>query len=352
MNDEDEELSEAERRILEAERRLRAEQERLRDIERRLQQGEDTEELLRELEDGEEPMGERDETPSGNIADVVEQAVDRAMEEVGRRLDAVFGTEDFERRMDDVGKKVQEALSKVGPRFEANGRRVLISGSGVVALDRPVEIFKCSGSGKVEGNLQAKVVRISGACRVEGNCEAEEFHSSGSTKIGGGLRATELHSSGSTMVAGDVFAREFHTSGSSRIGGNVEKAQEIHTSGNLRVDGRIQVKEFQSHGRFQVANGIEAETILVRLHGTSRTSRMTADDIDVRQRRHHGSLKVGTVEGKQVYLEGTVAERVRGDKVRIGPYSTVDVVEANQIEVHETSTVKERRPLAGGDTAA
>jgi hypothetical protein len=48
------------------------------------------------------------------------------------------------------------------------------------------------------------------------------------------------------------------------------------------------------------------------------------------------------VEGQDVYLENTIAKKVKGQEVTLGPSCRVDVLEAEQAEVHETSTVGER----------
>jgi len=37
---------------------------------------------------------------------------------------------------------------------------------------------------------------------------------------------------------------------------------------------------------------------------------------------------------------------VKGDEVTIGPHCRIDVAEAHELVVHESSEVKERRPLS------
>ncbi len=81
----------------------------------------------------------------------------------------------------------------------------------------------------------------------------------------------------------------------------------------------------------------------VRLRGSCKVPSIKAAHIDVRGGRRRGDLRVGRVEGEEVYLEDTRADLVKGKEVRIGPYCTIQVVEAEKLEVHETSTVKEQR---------
>lgn len=347
-------------------------EELLRRLEERLARGEISEETYREIkarydampeepeeppEAPEEPLVEAEEVfeepeaepaPSQpesfeDIGALIEEQVGSIMDTVGRRLEDTLDTEEFEARMEDVGKRVRQALSQMGPRFEAGGRKVVISGSGVVAFDAPIEIFKCAGSGRVTSDLNAKQVRISGSCRIEGACDAQEFHSSGSSRVQGNLRAQEFHSSGSTRVAGDLRAQEIHSSGGLKVEGSILDTQELRTTGSLAVVGSVGVQEFTSKGSFRIGEGLTAQQVDVRLRGTCRVPFIRATHVDVRGGRRRGDLRVETVEGEDVYLEDTRANLVRGKEVRIGPYCSIGVVEAEKLEVHETSTVKEQR---------
>jgi ribosomal protein L13E len=49
-----------------------------------------------------------------------------------------------------------------------------------------------------------------------------------------------------------------------------------------------------------------------------------------------------TITGQDIYLENTVAEKVEGNKVTIGPGCTISEVKAAELEVHKNSKVGKR----------
>ena len=59
--------------------------------------------------------------------------------------------------------------------------------------------------------------------------------------------------------------------------------------------------------------------------------------------RSRGDLTADRIEGTEVNLEGTTAEFVKGEEVRIGPHCKIGVVEAQELVVYESSEVRERR---------
>ncbi len=270
--------------------------------------------------------------PGRDLEAAIEQTIESAMQQVGRALEGTVGSKDFEARMEDVGKRLEKAFSKFGPRVEAGGRTIVIRGSGVVSGNTAVDEFKCSGSGKVTGDLHADEVHISGACKIDGACEGDEFQASGSASVGSDLKADEIT-----------------VSGSLNVGGSILESREINVAGNLHVARRILTQEFTSRGRFEIGEALEAQEVSVRLAGTSRVPLLRAQEIDVRRGQRNGELEADVIEGEEVYLEATRARIVRGTEVRIGPFCTIDRVEAQNLEVHEMSTVKEQGPSEGGD---
>ncbi len=350
MSEEKERLKETERRLRETEERLKHQEERLKQLESRLKRGEISEETFKEIKDRYEAAPKRPEEPrepeSADIADVgavVEESISKVMAEVGRKLESSFGSEEFERKMEEVGQRVREALDKIGPRVEAGGRKIIISGAGIISGDTPIDLLKCSGSGKVTSDINASEVHISGSCKFDGGCVAEEFHVSGSAATSSDLSAREFHSSGRTSVGGNLRSKEISSSGSLKVAGSILDSQELHSAGTLKVDGWVRTQEFESKGSFDIGEGIEAQEVTIRLSGTSRAPIIKANEISVRRGKRDGELRAETIEGEDVYVEATRASTIRGKRVTIGPFCTVDVAEAHELEVHETSTVKEQR---------
>lgn len=278
---------------------------------------------------------------------LIQRTVESAMEHAAASLEAAFATRpDADERIREMNVRLQKAFGKFGTQVEAGGKRIVIRGAGVVAGDQKTEEFRSAGSCRVAGNLHATTAHISGSCVVEGDCLCQEFHAAGKAEIKGGVKAHEFHVAGKASVGKDVSAKEVSVAGKVAIRGSVLDAEDVSLSGSINVGGWVRTKDFKSKGQFEIGEGLEAEDVEIRLSGTSRVPLIRARDVTVRRGDRNGELLVGTIEGKDVSLESTQASLVRGDDVRIGPYCTVNVVEADELEVHESSTVKERRPRA------
>ena len=281
---------------------------------------------------------------NGDIEGMIERTIEAAMQSVAAGLDSAFSSkEEAQHRMEEVNRRVQEALKKVGPRIEEGGRVCVIRGSGTVAGGQHFEEFKCAGSGHVTGDLIADEAHIAGACVIDGRCVGTEFHASGRAEIAKDVAVEEFHVSGRATVGGDVKAVEVHVSGAARIGGSILDADEVQVAGSIQVAGAVKTKEFMSRGAFDIASGVEADEVNIRLAGSSRTNAIKAQEIEVRREKRNGDLTVETIEGDEVYLEATRAGLVRGRTVHLGPYCSVHTVEAEDLEVHETASFKERR---------
>ncbi len=338
----------------------------LRKLEARLADGEISEETYREIKARYDAMPEEPPEPpeppepeteaaeedptrrpkkSGpvDISAIVEEAVDSAMEEVSKTLEATLGDEVHE-HMDDVNRHMRRALRHVGPQYDKGKRRVIIRSVGKVALDEPIEEFRCSGAGKVTSDLIASNVRISGACKIEGRCECEVFHSSGAVKVNKDVQAEEFRSSGSARIEGDLRAETVRASGMTKVGGSIE-AETVQVGGMLRVNGWVRAESFQLRGSFRIGEGLEADTIKILLDDAAQVPVIKGKNIVVKRNKRRGALRAKTIQGDRVSVSGTRAHLVQGRDVRVGPQSRIDVVEADKVEVHETARVGERRPL-------
>ena len=156
-----------------------------------------------------------------------------------------------------------------------------------------------------------------------------EFRSAGSSRIAGRLKADEIEASGSLQVEGDILG------------------DEISSSGSLQVRGKVEVEEFHSSGSVRIDGGLKAEEVSIDLGGTSKIPTIEAEEIRVKATggffRVRGELTSERIEGEEIELEATTAALVKGDEVRIGPHCRIDVVEAKDLVVHQSSEVRERR---------
>jgi cytoskeletal protein CcmA (bactofilin family) len=248
------------------------------------------------------------------------------------------------RNMPDLERRIRESVEPAisGMRFgdfgegvQSRNGNVKIAGSGVVT-GSPVRAheFKSAGSGRVVGDLEASLAKSAGSCVFEGNVTAREFHTAGSAKVNGHLRGSEVHSSGSLSVGGDIESREVHVRGSMSVGGRTT-AHEFHLSGGGKFGGPLESREID----IELGGDVSASVI----HGT---------EVNVRRpggfSRGRCELRADRIAAREVSLECTVANLVVGEEVVIGPHCRIGAVEARELTVHESSEVKERRPLTRG----
>ncbi len=261
----------------------------LRRLEERLARGEISEKTYLEIKARYESEPEEPEEPEPTMADL------------GSTIGAAVA-----QATQDAGHAAEEAVRAVGEAMRA----VEFSGIGARLSDETIKIV---GSGVVSGNPVKTV----------------EFRSAGSTRVAGRLKAEEIETSGSLQVEGDV------------------EAEELSASGSLQVGGKVHVEEFRSSGAVRIDGGLKAEEVTIELGGTSKIRTIEAEEIRVKATggffRVRGELTAERIEGQEVELEATTAALVRGDEVRIGPHCRIDVVEAKELVVHQSSEVRERR---------
>ncbi len=286
-------------------------------------------------------------TRNGDLDNMINDTVEAAMEQVAAAMEsASVSSEDASRRMEHVRQRIEAAVSHAGPLVDMGGKRILVRGFGVVEPgDKRVDEFKAAGACRVNGNLLAGEAHMAGSCVVEGRADCDEFHSSGKTEVKGDVQAQEFRASGKTVIGGALRAKEIVSSGKLVVGGAVE-GEDVAISGAAQVGGKIVATDFNGRGEFKVGDSLEAQDIDLRLDGSSHIPHIRGTDIEIRRETRRGDLVADTIEGEDVYLEATRAGLVRGGTVRIGPLCAIHTVEARELEVHEMSTVKERRTAA------
>ncbi len=239
---------------------------------------------------------------------------------------------------------------------EGNRRKgnVSIAGTGKVA-GGVYHTVKISGSGRVEGNLEAEELRISGAGKVEGATKAREVVVTGAGRFEGPVEAETLQCSGACKVEGGLQAKEAKIAGTFKVEGNV-KAHYFRSGGVLKVEGDLEAEVVSLAGIVNVTGLLSADRVEMKLEGTSYVREIGGEVIEVRRRqrgglleelgipffRRPGSLQAASIEGDDVYLEGTRAKLVRGKRVTIGPGCRIERVEYEEsLEVDPDSRVEE-----------
>ena len=298
----------------------------LRKLEERLARGEINEKTYLEIKaryESEPDEPEEPEMPSGDLGATIGAAVAQATADASRVA---------EQAVQAVGEAMRSIeFSGIGTKLSDESIKIL--GSGVVT-GNPVKTveFKAAGSARVQGPLEAEIARVAGSCSFEGDVTVEEFRCAGSARIAGNLKAEQVEASGSLSVEGNI------------------ETEEISASGSLQVKGRVDAEEFHSSGAVRIDGGLKAEEVHIDLGGTSKIPTIEGKEIHVKATggffRVRGDLTSERIVGREVELEATTAAFVKGTDVRIGPHCRIDVVEAAELTVHQSSEVRERRSIS------
>ncbi len=231
---------------------------------------------------------------------------------------------------------------------------VSIAGSGKVAGGE-YHTVKISGSGRVEGDLVAEELRISGAGKVQGASRVREIVVSGTARFEGPVEAESLQVAGVGKIEAGLSANEVRVAGALKVEGSV-KAHYFKASGGLKVEGDLEAEIASLAGKFTVNGLLSADRVEIKLEDMSFVREIGGEVIRVQRRRkggfleelglsifrRPGTLQAVTIEGDEIYLEGTQAKLVRGKRVTIGPGCKIDRVEYEEsLEVDPESHVGE-----------
>lgn len=242
--------------------------------------------------------------------------------------------------------------------MEENLQDLKISGAG----DAPggkYDNVKISGAGEINGDIECNFLRTSGAGEVRGNVKALKIETSGASDIKGDAECKEIKISGAGDIKGNVKTGSIKVSGSSDIGGNLH-ADEVEISGYIDIKQECEAEKFTARGSFSIGGLLNAEDINIRINGRCRVKEIGGEHIDVRLDDDHGlfskalrylfisekGLHTDSVEGDDIYLEGTEAKIVRGNNITIGRDCRIERVEyKNSINIQDNAEVKEQIKL-------
>jgi len=243
-----------------------------------------------------------------------------------------------------------EEKKEVGEK-ESKTKRIKLSGASAIEECNCV-YFSSSGASKVKGNMRADEANISGATKVQGNADVGELDSSGSLKVMGKTKAKKMDLSGASKFMKKVKTDKLSSSGSTKFMDDLE-GKRITVSGAFKAEKNIKSGTFKASGVFDIKGTLEGEEIMLKPGGSScHIGKIKGGDILVESGGgglfsfgRGGSLKVEEITGDEIYLENTTAKLVKGKNVKIGPGCSIDKLVAEEMKIHESSSVKEKKQL-------
>ncbi|KRE83852.1 hypothetical protein ASG89_12110 [Paenibacillus sp. Soil766] len=214
-------------------------------------------------------------------------------------------------------------------------RNLIISGIGS-SNGGGFRTVKIDGIGRLEGDVICSVFTLNGRAEVNGNITSETAEMNGTLTIQGDLKANRTRIHGKVKIEGNYAGESLEIHGASTIVGNCE------------------VEKFNANGNLQVGT-LNADTILVTLHGYCKIAEIGGERIQIRKQRGislarwlkilplaiGNHLTVQTIEGDHIYLEHTTADVVRGADITIGPGCEIGLIEYTaKLEQDKRSKVK------------
>lgn len=216
-----------------------------------------------------------------------------------------------------------------------------------------------SGVGDSAGGKYRNVI-ISGVMGVKGDVECTDFKCSGVSRVNGSIKAESILINGVNNVNGDIKCKELTVEGSLNVAHGVS-AEKIQIYGALKVNYELNSEIFISRGGFTINGLLNAETIDINLYTKCRAREIGGQSINVCKDNTNNTnffekiletigiptkLFVETIEGDDIYIEHTNAKIVRGNNVKIGPGSNIDIVEyKDKFEKSENTNVKEFKKI-------
>ncbi|MFS0872161.1 hypothetical protein [Paenibacillus xylanilyticus] len=203
------------------------------------------------------------------------------------------------------------------------------------------------GEGSSAGGVYDKV-KVVGDSSFNDNLFCDQFKCTGTSVIYGSLESTDIKITGTLTLTERAPVHEGE--GGNPVSGVHAKAEKMKVVGEIHLSGDCQAENFKLNGRFTIAGMLSAEQMTIRVMGPSEVREIGGSIISVKSGRgklleglftgNKPILTANLIEGDEIELENTVAEVVRGDKIKIGPGCRIGTVEYNSsLQIHSQSEV-------------
>lgn len=219
-------------------------------------------------------------------------------------------------------------------------KHVKIVGEGAIVGDAVCEKLNCVGTLEVAGALTAEKINIVGTCDIKGELQGGSLKTSGTVAAGGITRLREL------SVAG-TFDSKDHVYG-----------EEIKLRGMLQTPGDCEAEKLTAQGIFEIGGLLNAGQLDIHLYRDCRAREIGGGHIIVRKAKwlnplrlffkpsSNARLTVSVMEGDHIYIENTIADIVRGNRVVVGPGCEIGLVEYKDFfEQRKEAIVKDKRKV-------
>ncbi|MCM3627877.1 hypothetical protein M3194_10925 [Paenibacillus glycanilyticus] len=239
---------------------------------------------------------------------------------------------------------------------EKMNRSLTITGSSSV-MGGSYNSVKIVGEGTIEGDTSCSKLKCVGTLEVNGSVAAERMSIVGTCDIKGGLQGGLLKTSGTVTVGGISRLRELNLAGSMESKDHVY-GEQIKLRGMLQTLGDCEAEVFTAKGIFEIGGLLNAGQLDIKLYRDCKAHEIGGGKINIRKASllhplslffkpsSSARLTVSVMEGDHIYLENTIADIVRGNKVVIGPGCEIGLVEYKEhFEKKRDAVVRDNRKV-------
>ncbi|MCS7462964.1 bactofilin [Paenibacillus doosanensis] len=219
-----------------------------------------------------------------------------------------------------------------------NEQDLVIAGSGSSGGGRFRQV-RIDGYGKLLSDIDCVEFGTNGKSEVRGSLQAEKASINGSVRIHGAVRISDtLEVNGETKIDGDAGFRQLKGKGSTTVGGSLN-GEIVDVEGGINVEGDCEAETVIVQGGFRIGGLLSGGIIDVTMYWPCQAEEIGGEKIMVRRsglksflnpflpKFASKQLKADTIEGDEIYLEHTVAQTVRGNRITIGPGCVIQRVE-------------------------
>ncbi|WP_234414244.1 bactofilin family protein [Paenibacillus sp. CAA11] len=189
-------------------------------------------------------------------------------------------------------------------------------------------VVKIDGMGKVNGDLNCVSMDVNGTLKMQGGITGEQVSINGMGTVEGTVECDSLRIDGMATIQGMVQCSELKVNGKGKFQGNVH-GERLSIDGSAVVEGDVECELFGSAGTINIQGLLNAGTVEIRLNGSSEVKEIGGEHIRISNPDHVRfwkqlglggvpRMKADVIEGDEVYLENTHADKVRGARIYIG----------------------------------
>lgn len=235
-------------------------------------------------------------------------------------------------------------------------RNLTVTGSSSV-MGGLYDRVKIVGEGEMVGDTSCSKLTCVGTMEATGAIAADKMNIVGTGEIKGGLQGGALNVSGTATVGGITRLRELSITGTLESKDHVY-GEEIKLRGILQTLGDCEAERFTGRGIFEIGGLLNAGKLQIHLYRDCRAHEIGGGHIIVRKAKllhplslffkpsSSARLSVSVMEGDHIYLENTIADIVRGNKVVIGPGCEIGLVEYKEFfEQRKDAVVRDKRKV-------